>query len=195
MAIHLVRHGETDLNAARVVQNPDTPLSVLGVRQAERVAARFIEHPIDLIVASDYLRARQTGESIAAAIGAPLEINQDLRERHFGELCGTSYDEHNVDIFAEDFHPAGGESRSEFHNRVDRVWHQLLGVAGDLEGDLVVVTHGLVCRSLFDRVLNIPTDKGERDWVVANTSVTVVDDQPPHRVELLACVAHLEGME
>ena len=79
MAIYIVRHGETELNVARVVQKPDTPLSVRGCEQARRVGGRFVGGSIALILTSDYLRARQTAESIQTAIGAPLEINTDLR--------------------------------------------------------------------------------------------------------------------
>jgi broad specificity phosphatase PhoE len=41
MPILLIRHGETDSNAARIVQTPDVPLSARGVAQAERLARRL----------------------------------------------------------------------------------------------------------------------------------------------------------
>src|SRR5437667_456679 len=41
MAIYLIRHGETDANAARVVQLPTVPLSERGRDQATRLAARL----------------------------------------------------------------------------------------------------------------------------------------------------------
>ena len=40
MNVYLVRHGETDLNARRVLQPPATPLSERGLEQARRLAAR-----------------------------------------------------------------------------------------------------------------------------------------------------------
>ena len=38
MTIVIVRHGETDGNAARILQRPDVPLNQRGIRQAEQVA-------------------------------------------------------------------------------------------------------------------------------------------------------------
>ncbi|HEY9095643.1 MAG TPA: histidine phosphatase family protein, partial [Hydrogenophaga sp.] len=38
MTIWLVRHGETELNAARILQPADTPLSSHGLRQAHALA-------------------------------------------------------------------------------------------------------------------------------------------------------------
>ena len=41
MRLYLVRHAESVLNATRVVQPPDTPLSEIGRAQAERIGARL----------------------------------------------------------------------------------------------------------------------------------------------------------
>ena len=45
MAIVLVRHGETESNAQRVLQHPETPLSERGLAQARRVAERLARAP------------------------------------------------------------------------------------------------------------------------------------------------------
>ena len=44
MTILLVRHGETDSNAARILQRTDVPLNERGMRQAERLARRLFAH-------------------------------------------------------------------------------------------------------------------------------------------------------
>ena len=41
MTILIVRHGETDGNAARILQRPDVPLNERGMRQAEQLARRL----------------------------------------------------------------------------------------------------------------------------------------------------------
>jgi len=43
MSIFLIRHGETEGNAARIVQRPDIPLSPRGQAQAERLARRLAD--------------------------------------------------------------------------------------------------------------------------------------------------------
>ena len=66
------------------------------------------------------------------------------------------------------------------------------GGARDGEGNLAVVTHGLVCHGIAARHLSLPADtETPRRW--DNTSVTTIDGAPPWRVELLNCCAHLAG--
>lgn len=190
MSILLVRHGRTDGNAKRVLQHPDTPLSAEGEAQARRLAARLAGERIAAIVSSDYARARATAEAVQAACGAPLEVDAGLRERCFGELRGRAYAELGFDPFAPDYTPPGGESWQALHHRVDGVWESLCGRAAGLEGDLVVVTHGLFCHSLVSRRLALEAEELAPSGF-ANTSLTVIDPAPPFAVRLLACVAHL----
>ena len=63
MKVYLVRHGETSLNAARILQPPDTPLSERGVKQVERVAQRLASAGVDRILTSDHARTRATPTS------------------------------------------------------------------------------------------------------------------------------------
>ncbi len=192
MALLLIRHGETDLNATRVVQFPDTPLGADGKRQAEQLGLSLGRRSIGLVLSSDYLRARMTAERISAHTSAPLLKYNDLRERNFGELRGTSYEAlGDLDIFALDYVPPGGESWAVFNARVDRAWRTVLGHAAGMRDDLAVVTHGLVLRSLLERVLDVSNHVLLADLVVANTSVTIVDHAPPWRVLDLASTAHL----
>ena len=44
MTILLVRHGETDGNAARILQRADVPLDQRGMRQADQLATRLSAH-------------------------------------------------------------------------------------------------------------------------------------------------------
>ena len=64
MAVVLVRHGETALNAARVLQPADTPLSARGVVQAQALARRLAATGrVAAIVSSDLPRAWRTAEA------------------------------------------------------------------------------------------------------------------------------------
>ena len=108
--IHLVRHAETPGNAARVFQQPDTPLSDAGRAQARALGARFAGEPVGRVLTSDYARAEETARCVAEATGAPLAFAPELRERSFGELRGTPYAELAFDPFAADYVPPGGES-------------------------------------------------------------------------------------
>ena len=60
--VWFIRHSESVANAgARTREAPTYPLSELGFRQAEQLAAALDAEP-DLIVVSPYVRARQTAE-------------------------------------------------------------------------------------------------------------------------------------
>lgn len=190
MAIFLIRHGETPLNAKRVIQWPDTPLSERGEQQAVAVGERLAAAPLALVLASDYQRAYATAQAVSHANGAPLEVETSLRERHFGDLRGQAIEEMPHDPFAPGYAPPGGESWDEFHERARRAWGEVVIRAGQVEGDVAVVTHGLVLRSLCAYVLELAEHVSLAGAGFANTSLTMVEG-PPWTVQLLACDMHL----
>ena len=55
MAIFLIRHAETALNAQRIVQLPETPLSERGLRQADCIGQRLAGMGVARILSSDYV--------------------------------------------------------------------------------------------------------------------------------------------
>src|SRR5690606_40076504 len=89
----LCRHGQSTWNAAgRWQGQADPPLSDLGRLQAQHAAKAV--GAVDLIVASDLERARDTALIIAEAIGVgPVVIEPDLRERDAGEWSGLTREE------------------------------------------------------------------------------------------------------
>jgi 2,3-bisphosphoglycerate-dependent phosphoglycerate mutase len=192
MSIFLVRHGETPLNVARVLQPPDTPLSPTGLAQAQAVARRLAGLGVSAILSSDLPRAWQTARAIAEATGAPITPTELLHERNFGELRGQPYDALGFNPLTSDDAPPGGESTPQFHRRVALAFEQLVAMRAGLAGNLAVVTHGLVIRALLAN--HLPAiDGGTALLKVGNTSVTVCGAVAPHTVELLDCTRHLEA--
>ncbi len=190
--IYLVRHGETALNAARILQPPATPLSERGLAQAERVAARLAGVGLVQVLVSDLRRAEMTAEAIARASGAPIARDPELAERNFGALRGRPYAELGLDPFAPDYAPPEGESWPVFHARVDRAWARVDAAARAAAGPIAVVTHGLVCHSVVSRLVTLAPGLTleNRGW--RNTSVTVLDGGEPWTVRLLDDVVHLD---
>lgn len=90
--IYLVRHGQSTWNRDGLLQGqtPHPPLTEPGRRQAARagelIHARSAH--VDVYVASDQVRARQTAEIIAD--GRPVVLDPRLRERHAGRLEGMT---------------------------------------------------------------------------------------------------------
>ena len=192
MSIFLIRHGETALNAARVLQPADTPLSALGLRQAEALAARLAALGPAAIVSSDLPRAWQTAAAIAAATGLPIAPSPLLHERNFGGLRGLPNDTLGFDALAMAAAPPGGESTAAFAQRVAQAFTAVVSMRAALAGPLVVVTHGLVIRTLLDNHLALPAGMSPQR-PIANTSLTIVAAVAPHAVMLLDCTAHLDA--
>ncbi|HUI97407.1 MAG TPA: histidine phosphatase family protein [Xanthobacteraceae bacterium] len=190
MTILLVRHGETDGNAARILQRPDVPLNDRGIRQAEQLAIRLSAHGFVHILCSDLLRARMTAAPIAARSGIAIEENPLLQERNFGDLRGMPYAALAEDPFGPDVAPPNGEDWPMFHARVAEAFAFIVRRRRSLDGTLVVVTHGLVCRALVERHARLPAGIlcPER---LDNTSITILHEDAPHGASLINCTRHL----
>jgi probable phosphoglycerate mutase len=196
MAIYLIRHGETDGNRARIVQVPETPLSERGREQARRLGARLAGLGIARLVASDLARAHETAQAVSALTRVDVEPEPLLQERNFGDIRGTPYAELAESPFGPAYAPPGGETWADFHARVDAAWDRVRAAAEATEGNLAVVTHGLVLHSLAVRHLVLPAgvvrapDDGP-PLAFGNTALSIVDKVAPFRISLFACTAHL----
>lgn len=190
MTILLVRHGETDGNAARILQRPEVPLNERGRRQAECLAKRLLDHGFVHILCSDLLRARMTAAPLAALSGIAIEESPILQERNFGDLRGTPYSALAEDPFGPDFAPPNGEDWPMFHARVAEAFAFMVSRRRSVRGTLVVVTHGLVCRALVERHAVLP-EAGICPERFDNTSVTILHEEPPHGASLINCTRHL----
>ena len=190
MTILVVRHGETDGNALRILQRADVPLNARGIRQAEQLARRLSGEGFVHILCSDLLRAQMTAAPIAALSGLSIEESPLLQERNFGDLRGTPYADLAEDPFGPDFAPPNGEDWPAFHARVADAFAFIVARRRSLDGTLVVVTHGFVCRALVERHALLPAGLVSPERF-ENTSVTVLHEHAPHGISLLNCTRHL----
>jgi broad specificity phosphatase PhoE len=78
--VYFVRHGSTEGNETHAYQHAQTPLSALGRRQAEDVAHRFEQIPVDIVIASDMARAAETGHCIATRNRLPIVCDPLFQE-------------------------------------------------------------------------------------------------------------------
>lgn len=85
----LTRHGETEDNAAHIMQG-QTPgkLNEKGWEQARELAERLRQMPIDVFVASDLKRAVDTCRVIAEPHHKEVVTTPLLRERDWGSFTG-----------------------------------------------------------------------------------------------------------
>ena len=152
----LVRHGESTWNAASRWQGQaDPPLSPFGERQAEDAGARLAEiATITAVWASNLVRARRTGDLIAKHLGvAQVREEPRLRERDVGAWSGLTRFEGDDELLAR--------TRAGLAAAVD----------GSGPGDMLVVTHGGVIRTIERSLGAIPErlpNLGGR-WLLADT--------------------------
>lgn len=149
MKIYVARHGQTQLNAEnRVCGSTDIPLTELGLQQAQQLADKTEGKGIDVIIASDMIRARQTAQAVADRLGLPVVPDSRLREQDFGRYEGES----RADSFYQaekrkfvDNH-RGGESilrlAQRVYNRMDEI------VEKYKDKTVLIVCHGGVCRTI-----------------------------------------------
>ncbi|MGE6627574.1 histidine phosphatase family protein [Bacillus pumilus] len=92
--ICLVRHGETDWNAAKRIQGrTDIPLNDTGKWQAEQTGLYLKGAHWDVVISSPLTRAKETAHLILKHIDAPLVIMDDFIERDYGDAEGMSFEE------------------------------------------------------------------------------------------------------
>jgi len=193
LLVTLVRHGETALNAKRLMQGQtDVPLSEIGIAQAEKLGQHMLltHQKFTRVYSSDLSRAHQTAKIILHHSKNPLEIKIDrrLRERSFGEVEGKHFSEllneakkYGLNII--DYTPKGGESSKEVSIRAGEFFQELCDLTDyleNLEGEhALIVTHGGLMANLM-RHLNSTRetyilkdfDDAEGFKIAPNTGVT-----------------------
>lgn len=110
--VFIVRHGESFLNNEKRHTGvaKDSPLTPQGEKDAVDVASWFLRRGIKVsrIISSPLERARLTGERIAEATNAPLEIREEAKELHLGDLEGMLISQSKTDY--SDFFTRRGQS-------------------------------------------------------------------------------------
>jgi broad specificity phosphatase PhoE len=149
-----MRHGESEGNRDRVfTRTPEVPITEVGARQV-RAAAEWLRGryaPVR-IVSSPYRRARQSAAIAGEVLGLEVVVEEDLRERSYGELAGRPYADAlslpGYDPAAWwDWCPPGGETVEEVAARAGAVLDRVARAAG--LADVLVVSHGAVMRALW----------------------------------------------
>ena len=121
-AVLFVRHGSTAPNLAglRCGGDLDSPLTELGLRQAERLAGELLRltTPVGVILTSDLQRTRDTAAVISRALGGvPVLVQPAWTERRLGDW-NLSPIADTQDALLAGRTPPGGESNIDFSRRI-----------------------------------------------------------------------------
>ncbi len=206
----LVRHGESNATVSRMIGGwrSCTGLSPLGHQQAEHLRDRWLANPefqADVLISSQYARARETATILAPALGdLPIVEHVGFGEHDPGPDCdGLSFAEYvslhgsateawdQADPFATTF--PGGETVAAFNLRVGTAMYE---VVREHEGKTVVIAcHGGVVGLALRLALKAQPMGGFETWTL-NTSITeLLLLKPNHwRVVRYNDAAHLAGL-
>ncbi len=197
----LVRHGETDWNAAKRLQGHlNVGLNANGEEQARATARLLSSHRFAAVFTSDLDRARSTATIITGDTKPLPVIHPGLRERHYGLFQGLTYEDahrQHPDAYAR-FEardptfafPDGGESLHDFRQRVVTTLDQI--VAQHPGTSVLVVTHG----GVLDIVHRLVTGKplfSPRDFLIPNAALNWIthDDSKGWELQSWAETTHL----
>lgn len=188
MRVYIVRHGETGDNAKKLYMGSDSPLSDIGKKQAQTLAERFKEIPVDFILSSPYERAKQTAETIKEATQKELEFDDDLKEiSRPSKFHGRSWNEPEIkeirDMILEKWHDKDWHYADEenFNDLLVRSLRLITKLESLNHENILLVTHEgfmkmLVAAMMFGKNLNHKLfDELYNFLSVKNTGITVVE--------------------
>jgi 2,3-bisphosphoglycerate-dependent phosphoglycerate mutase len=178
----LIRHGESQWNLEnRFTGWVDVPLSAKGEAEAKAAGEKLVGIQFEAAYVSVLKRAIDTLRIVLDVIRqttVPIEKDQALNERMYGDLQGLNKDETVQKYGAEqvklwrrsyDVRPPGGESLQDTAQRVLPYYERRIKPPVLAGGNVLVVAHGNSLRALvmsLDRLsreevleLNIPTGK------------------------------------
>ncbi len=205
MKLYFIRHGQSEYNQQGIYQSGDVPLSIVGIKQTEYLSKRFEQIPIDLIIASDYLRSMQTAQIIAEKVHSEIIYTHSLRElKNPTEIIGRPYfDEGAYKIkklimqnTKSAWHYSDEENITDLKNRAQKFVRLLKGF--DRE-HILVISHAaiikmIVCLLVFEDLANEKLYRYfDRSWDLYNTSITEVtkDDENFYSVRVWNDDKHL----
>ncbi|OGW82940.1 MAG: 2,3-bisphosphoglycerate-dependent phosphoglycerate mutase [Omnitrophica bacterium RIFCSPHIGHO2_02_FULL_51_18] len=162
-ALVLVRHGESQWNLEnRFTGWVDVPLSEKGIQEARDAGEKIKNEKIhfDKAYTSVLQRAQKTLELILKVLGQkniPIEEDQALNERHYGDLQGLNkaetakkFGEEQVKIWRRsyDIAPPNGESLKDTAARTLPYFKSKIMAELKKGTNLLVVAHGNSLRSI-----------------------------------------------
>ncbi len=181
--LYIIRHGETTGNdAGRFQGSTDCRLSERGNQQIERLGERCRNLPLEVLISSPLVRARETASAANRYHGLPVRIEPDVAEIHCGEMEEKTWDELRAQfpevmaVWHDQpwlFQSPGGESMRDVYDRVVRALRRI--VSEHRGKHVAVVSHGCAIRNALCFFHGLPLESiNEMPWV-RNTSISCIE--------------------
>lgn len=180
MKIFLVRHGMTEWNIQQKWQGTvDIELSNIGIKQAKNLAKRFKNENYVKVYSSSLKRAYSTALPIAENINSKPMVVKGLEEANVALWNGYQINDvktrfkREFELWSNDpwAFVEGVESLAEVQQRGVKTIKRIL--AENTE-NIVIVSHGLLIRTIVCWVLNLPLNQHRR-FMLDNASVTTFE--------------------
>ncbi len=162
----LIRHGQTEWNREeRFRGRVDIPLNETGKEQAQKIAARLANDPIDAIYSSPLQRALQTARPLADFKHLQVQTEPGLNDISFGALEGLKVEEARQafpEIIDKWLNEPGhckfpkGDSVKGLRTRLEDTLNALSAIHPDQT--IALVSHRVVCHAAVCIVLGLPMD-------------------------------------
>ena len=143
--IIFARHAQYSCNLRNVCNSdPAIPydLTELGQRQAIDLGERLRDEAIGLIVASAFVRARQTAWLVNRALNVPIVVNQQANENRVGSALEGQQVERFLDFIRPDPAASAAPDGESFLGMKARIVRLLWELQRSSPSTILVVTHG-----------------------------------------------------
>lgn len=185
MKLYIIRHGETDWNAKKLLQGgSETILNENGRKLAKLTGEALKDVPFKRAYSSPLHRAMETAKLVIGNRDIEIIPEPGIREISFGIYEGKCYHPDNMEVPAdmidaffnhpEDYPvPEKGESFEEILARTNHFYEELIHNTELENADVLISAHGCAVRA-FEQSF----DKSEGFWrtgVPKNCAVTIVE--------------------
>jgi len=164
-ALYLMCHGDSRQDdVKRYIGQTHLPLNEKGIEQAKYWQQKLSSICFCRIYCSDLVRSLETARIVAQNRRISIRTLPELREIHLGAWEGLSvaevhqrfpgeYERRGEDF--SDYRPPSGESFSDLGRRVLPVFERIVS---DTQGNVLIVGHAGVNRTILCHVLGMPLD-------------------------------------
>lgn len=194
--LYLIRHGQSAGNAeGRFGGHGPTPLSALGLEQAEKTAKVLAKEGIHAIYSSDLTRAVQTAEPLAKLLNLPIHTSEAFRERNVGVLQGLTFDE-SKQRFPDDYYALINRNIHHVITEGESYRHLLRRITAELRNILrnhnrqriAIFSHtGAICYLTLHLMGAIHRGTKTTPWIItSNCGINRFEFRGPRNVRVLA---------
>ena len=200
MRLHLVRHGETDINASgRLQGTTNSILTARGRAQARELAVASLTWNPVAVYSSPLQRARGVAGAIADLSGLDVTDEPRIIEMDMGDLEGVTVQEMRdgwPDLYqgwrrdASSVTMPGGESLGDVQQRamaaIDEIDERY-----DADDTIIAVTHNFTIRCIVAAVIDLPLANINHMDLSLGSRTTITSGRRGRRLAAYNAVDHL----